>query len=537
MPKPESKAFSDATEFLPAQMFKKSARRLIFAVSCLTILCLGTLGFGIRQILLPVEQNQETSCDLLSANSSRFEAIFNLNLRGSLQMTYTEVKLLDVLWQLVAGSFGRLLLGWLSYQVFMDGLVRLLEKSFISYELYASAALNVNTLLTCWRTFKAVIVVNGWRARLMLLFFAVSSIFTLGFPNIISATGGYVTPSTRAYAISDGIYLNANSEQLISCMNVTSVTWDDRLDFFETIIGPPVHEDDILGNVYPTNHSLPNGTTWQELNSYYWLKKWGRSVLFAQWLHLAEVMQADGCNPERMLWYNSTNLACGDPLNSVSELAQCSEASSDQSANGNDTYHGGLIQIQSKDVSMFPVNDGAGHHVVCTPSYCDLSAAFSMVIDWDLTQDMKCQPTDYFVWGVSTTLVICVFASLIVWIIGMYAIWLDANLNSELCRRGRKLRSPFRAAADLAEAMNEVLGDKTCAYSDSQLAKALKRQPGVRYYSTRPKNGQVGHIGLSSVRRRTVKIDRFKLYGKAEWEVEEEVEDMEKMVPKDRKIA
>ena len=194
MPDPESKASSGATKFLPAQSFKISTKHLVLAVSYLTLHCLGALGFGIRQMLLPIERSQETSCDLLSANDSRFQTIFNLNLRGSLQMTYTEVKLLDVLWQLIVGSFGRLLLGWLSYQVFMDGLLRLLEKSSLPCELYASAALDANSLLTCWRTCKAVIAVNDWRAKFMLLFLALSSMFTLGFPNMISATGGYVNP-------------------------------------------------------------------------------------------------------------------------------------------------------------------------------------------------------------------------------------------------------------------------------------------------------------------------------------------------------
>lgn len=113
-----------------------------------------------------------------------------------------------------------------------------------------------------------------------------------------------------------------------------------------------------------------------------------------------------------------------------------------------------------------------------------------------------CLPESYFVWGLSSLLVKI-----------MLAVWLDANIYSALCRSGRKIRGPFRAADDLSEAMREVLGNEYCAYSDSQLARELKYQHGVHYYSDDVNSNGTSHIGLSSVKLRKVALDNSKLYG------------------------
>ena len=95
----------------------------------------------------------------------------------------------------------------------------------------------------------------------------------------------------------------------------------------------------------------------------------------------------------------------------------------------------------------------------------------------------------------------------------MWGIWLDATLNSVLCRNGRKIRGPFRAAADFGDAMREALGDKISAYSDSDLARELSRQPGVRYYSEMDEDSGTSHVGLSSVRIRNVQLDDERPHG------------------------
>ena len=98
----------------------------------------------------------------------------------------------------------------------------------------------------------------------------------------------------------------------------------------------------------------------------------------------------------------------------------------------------------------------------------------------------------------------------------MYIVWLDANIYSALCRSGRKVRGDFRAVTDLSEAMKEVLGTETCAYSDRELARELSTQPGIQYYASDLPDDEVSHIGLSSLRLGRVQYNSTKLYGKYE---------------------
>jgi hypothetical protein len=130
-------------------------------------------------------------------------------------------------------------------------------------------------------------------------------------------------------------------------------------------------------------------------------------------------------------------------------------------------------------------------------------------------QDLaQCLPESYFVWGFSSLMVYVNLSLFMIWLFGMYIVWLDASIYSALCRSGRKVRGNFRAVADLSEAMREVLGNETCAYSDSELATELSRQPGLRYYASDPQDGDVSHIGLSSIGRSRVPYNSTRIYGK-----------------------
>lgn len=134
----------------------------------------------------------------------------------------------------------------------------------------------------------------------------------------------------------------------------------------------------------------------------------------------------------------------------------------------------------------------------------------------DLQALSECLPEKYFVWGLSSLMVYVTLIIQIIWIFGMYIVWLDARIYSALCRSGRRVRGPFRAAADLSEAMREVLGDETCAYTDGELARELYREPGLSYYATDVDAREVAHVGLSSRRRGKIPFNSTKIYGKGE---------------------
>lgn len=118
----------------------------------------------------------------------------------------------------------------------------------------------------------------------------------------------------------------------------------------------------------------------------------------------------------------------------------------------------------------------------------------------DFAKSPECLGRPYFVWGFSSILLYIVLSLQLVWIVGMFIVWLDANVCSKLCRKDRKMRGSFRNALDLAEAIREVLGDDLCAYSNRKIARQLaKSGHGLQFYSTNDTEYTgISHIGLSS---------------------------------------
>ncbi|KAL9122368.1 MAG: hypothetical protein Q9187_001085 [Circinaria calcarea] len=126
--------------------------------------------------------------------------------------------------------------------------------------------------------------------------------------------------------------------------------------------------------------------------------------------------------------------------------------------------------------------------------YIEQSKHYSCVID----------PNIYH-WGFSAGWIIAVASVNSAWLIGLWIIWVDADHNSQLCRKGRRM-GVYRGMVDIAEAIKENLGTDLCAYSEAELAAAVKRQGPIKYYVSDVEDGQPGHIGLSSRQSAKVKL-------------------------------
>lgn len=115
-------------------------------------------------------------------------------------------------------------------------------------------------------------------------------------------------------------------------------------------------------------------------------------------------------------------------------------------------------------------------------------------------------------WGFSGEWVLVVICVNGLWVFGLWILWLDTELKSQLTRVGRRMGT-YRAIADVAEAMREDLGPNLCAYSDKELAHALKTQGRLKYYVSEGAEDEPGHIGLSSRMSEKVRLDWGKKYG------------------------
>ena len=123
--------------------------------------------------------------------------------------------------------------------------------------------------------------------------------------------------------------------------------------------------------------------------------------------------------------------------------------------------------------------------------------------DWYSNDNMSCVSRKGYAWGFSSFLVLVALIIEGVWAIGCWGLWLDANVNSVLLKRRRRVAGVVRSALDLAESVNRDLGTGTCAYPEKELSKALDRCDDIGY--SIDDRSEIAHIGLvpESLKRRS----------------------------------
>jgi hypothetical protein len=160
-----------------------------------------------------------SSCDLISSDAGVFEKSFRIDLRGPLQLSFAQAKTIDVVWDFVIGQGGRLLLAWISYIVFIDGLARLMETSHVKYQLFVTIVFETSSVTSTWRALKAVFTGQGWRGRAFFAWFSFATIYVLGFSTLVSAATGYINPSTTHFLMKlDNVWIAADAPEFTHCL-------------------------------------------------------------------------------------------------------------------------------------------------------------------------------------------------------------------------------------------------------------------------------------------------------------------------------
>ena len=447
--------------------------RSIFFASLITAFSVATLLVLLTRIryFLPDSEywdDNTVSCDLVSAKASAFENTFTIDLRSSLRLSFAVAKLIDVVWDLVIGQGGRLLLAWISYGVFMDGLTRLMETSAVSYQLYAFIVVETSSLTSIWCSLKAVSTGHGWRGRAFLAWFGLATLYILAYPTLMSAATGYLTPSDIRYRVLSDTLISPDSHDLTACVQIHNAP-AIGLDEGYIVLGPPLDQ-------WPLEKELKSNYTF--FNMLLGIAG-GKSSIDIFSLILKYNRRLGRGDPDVYDYIKANNLS-----SNITKVPHLPFAYSGP--------HMGLYWSPTNGSNSLDLGDRIG----INNTYCYQKNPLPS----DFRNSSECVARSYFVWGFSSILLYIVLSLQLVWIVGMFTVWLDANVCSKLCRRGRKMRGSFRNALDLAEATKEVLGDDLCAYSNRKIARQLaKSGRRLQFYSTNDsETSGISHIGLSS---------------------------------------
>ncbi|KAL8780657.1 MAG: hypothetical protein Q9213_006366 [Squamulea squamosa] len=192
-----------------------------------------------------------TSCDLANKqHATRWQSTFQIDLRGAAHLSFAQAKTIDLVFDLVVGQGGRLLLAAISYVVFMDALVRSMEITPISYKLYSSLVFSSTSLVATWNATKAVFTTKRWRAKMYLSWCALAMIYVLAFPTLVESATGYVSPSSLGFSLPGKQFITADSDELKSCFNVTNATLIGFKQDNVAVQGPPAHIFDASRNFF-----------------------------------------------------------------------------------------------------------------------------------------------------------------------------------------------------------------------------------------------------------------------------------------------
>jgi hypothetical protein len=117
-------------------------------------------------------------------------------------MTFTQVKVIDVAWDLLVGRGGQLGLAWVNWRVFNEWLVGWMEHHQASWKIYASLAFQTTSLSSLGVVGKEILAsANGvgwkrwslrWLAMVGMFF---STLYVLSFPTLMAAMTGYIATS------------------------------------------------------------------------------------------------------------------------------------------------------------------------------------------------------------------------------------------------------------------------------------------------------------------------------------------------------
>ena len=174
-------------------------------------------------------------------------------------MTFTQVKVIDIAWDLCIGRGGQILLAYVNYRVFNEWLLYHMEMHLTSYKMYTAVAFQTTTISTLgvlgkeflsfgkgtWKRF------FRWLAMLCML---ISTLYVLAFPTLMAAMTGYITTYEA--------YIEDNEHNLIEMRKIAGVRYiihdSARIGNYSNPLVVTVNDKSLLEAVKNCMYKMPH---------------------------------------------------------------------------------------------------------------------------------------------------------------------------------------------------------------------------------------------------------------------------------------
>lgn len=108
-------------------------------------------------------------------------------------MSFSIAKFVDVVWDVVVGRGGQVLLTYVAYRVFTKSLARAMEGSQVSYHTFAAFAFEPGTVTGMFMLAKDFASNRSLRSKMIVSWVLVATLYIVAFPTLSSAMTGYTS--------------------------------------------------------------------------------------------------------------------------------------------------------------------------------------------------------------------------------------------------------------------------------------------------------------------------------------------------------
>jgi hypothetical protein len=119
------------------------------------------------------------------------------------QFTFSQVKVLDVAWDIVIGRGVQLVAWFVGYLVFSDALLRAIERHPASFQIFQRIALEGPSLLSLYTLIKELWRAKSHRTKTLFLYIWLSTLYIISIPMFLGAMTGYDSTSIAWVSLDD----------------------------------------------------------------------------------------------------------------------------------------------------------------------------------------------------------------------------------------------------------------------------------------------------------------------------------------------
>ena len=129
-------------------------------------------------------------------------------------MAFSLAKFIDMVWDIVVGRGGQLLIAWIDYRVFSDALMQIMETTPVPYGLFIEMTFSPPSVATLRPIMQVLSSKTSWHHRSLFLWLLLNVLWVTSYAMIVSAMTGYAAKNYAIIRLFDGSYVNATTFQI-----------------------------------------------------------------------------------------------------------------------------------------------------------------------------------------------------------------------------------------------------------------------------------------------------------------------------------